>query len=188
MAPGPESVLNAPTPSEIQKEILLIAVSDKLKETEADLKSLQDVVKAKNEKVTKLEAENIRLKMERTDKELTSQVEGLRIEVGKKDRELVELRKAVQTFKENEILTLRRVSAAEQKILLQQTTMERMQKSRDAAHAAVEQHDKDRLDAVRTSLDYDDRLKKANAKIADLEKIISGNKLVRNSGSQLRKK
>lgn len=178
--------LSAPSTKEINQEILIRAIGGKLESTEADLKSLQDVVKVKNEKIVRLEAENIRLKLQRTDAELQGQVDGLRIEVGKKDRELVDLKRAIGTLKENEVLLLRRASAAEQKISLQQITMERMQKSRDAAHAEVETHDKDRLDAVRQIVDYDDRLKKANARIVELEG--KGKPVSRNSVSQFRKK
>jgi chromosome segregation ATPase len=178
--------ISAPTTKEINQEILIRALGGKLEATEADLKSLKDAVRVKNEKIVKLEAENIRLKLERTDKELSAQVDGLRTEVSKKDRELVDLKRAVGTLKENEVLLLRRASAAEQKILLQQTTMERMQKSRDAAHAEVEAHEKDRLDAVRKVIDYDDRLKKANVRIAELEG--KGKPVARNSGSEFRRK
>jgi chromosome segregation ATPase len=170
MAPFPPSDLtSAPTTKEINQALLIEALGDRLKLAEANEKCLQDVVRGKNAQVTRLEAENVRLKMQRSDTELGAQVVGLRTEVGKKDRELVELKKSLATFKENEIIILRRAAAAEQKISVMQTTMETFQKSRDAAHTKVEQHEKERLEAVRTSIEYSDRMKKAETRVAELE-------------------
>lgn len=183
---GPLEALSSPTSKEINQEILIRTMGGKLTAVESDLKSLQDAVKVKNEKVIKLEAENIRLKLQRTDVELQSQVDGLRVEVGKKDKELVELRRRVEILQGDEASILRRASAAEQKIILMQTTMGTMQKSRDAAHLEVEQHDKDRLEAVRKAIDFEDRLKKANERIAELTG--KGKPVARNSGSDLKKK
>ena len=123
-----------------------------------------------NAKVIRLEAEVIRLRMTRTDKDLTTQVEGLRHEVGRKDREAVDLRRALDTALENGVLTLRRATSAEQKIATLQNTLMTFQKARDAAYAEVEKHDRERLDAVRQMVDAVDRAKKAEARIEELEK------------------
>jgi len=171
MAPFPPSDLSSgPTTKEINQALLIDALGERLKLAEANEKSLQDVVRGKNAQIIRLEAENARLKMQRSDAELGTQVVGLRAEVGKKDRELVDLKRSNATFKENEIIILRRAAAAEQKIIVMQTTMETFQKSRDAAHALVEKHDKERLEAVKISIDYSDRAKKAEALVAELEK------------------
>lgn len=170
MMPPPESVLTpAPTSRELNQAIQLTAIGDRLKSTEADLKSLQDVVRLKNEKVLKLETENVRLKMQRTDAELATQVDALRVEVGKKDRELVDLKKRITTLQENEALILRRASSAEQKISIMQNTMRTMQRARDAAHIEVEKHDRERLDAVRQMVGSEDRAKKAEQRLAEIE-------------------
>jgi chromosome segregation ATPase len=168
MIPVPESLLQ-PTTKEINQGLLIEALGDKLKVVEGDLKSLQDVVRLKNEKVLKLEAENIRLKMQRTDAELATQVDGLRTEVGKKDRELVELRRRLETLQENEAIILRRAATAEEKVKVMQTTMGTMQRARDTAHEDVERHDRERLDAVRQMVDAQDRAKKLEARVAELE-------------------
>ncbi len=177
-----------PTSKEVQQELLLIAVGDRLKAIEADLKSAQDVIKLKNERVLRLEAENIRLKMQRTDKELGIQVDGLRAEVGKKDKENVELRRRIEALQENEAIILRRAAAAEQKVVLMQNTMETIQKSRDKAHLDVERHDRDRLDAVRQMIDAQDRAKKAEAKIAELEGRGKATKPIAKDGNALKLK
>lgn len=171
MAPVPPSILTpAPTPKELQQEILLLAVGDRLKATEADLASLKSLVSAKNVQITRLETDNVRLKMLRADKELAVQVEGLRHEVGRKDRELVDLRRKLEAFQENEKITLHRAAVAEQKVATVQNTLVTMQRSRDAAHLKVEEHERDRLEAVRTMVHAQDRAKVAEAKLVELEK------------------
>lgn len=160
----------APTPKEINQALLIEALHDKLKVAEGDLKSLQDAMKIKNDKVLKLEAENIRLKLQRTDAELQGQVDALRIEVGKKDKEMVDLRRRVQSLQDDEASILRRANVAEEKVKVMMTTIETMQKGRDAAYAETERHDKERLDAVRTMVDAQDRAKKAEARILELTK------------------
>lgn len=168
---GPDMIGSpAETTQEINRALVIIALNDRLKVLEGDLKSAETRVKLQNDKILKLEAENTRLKMERTDRELTTQVEGLKIEVGKKDRELVDLRRRIGTFEENEAIILRRAAVAEQKTAVMQATIETMQKGRDAACERAEQHDQDRLDAVRKMIDAQDRAKKAEARVAELEK------------------
>lgn len=169
MDPIAEAMLG-PTTKELNQAIQLDAVGKLLKSSEADLRSAEERIKVQNDRILKLEAENLRLKMQRTDAELGKQVDGLRAEVGKKDRETVELRKTIATFRENEAITLRRASVAEEKIKVMMTTIETMQKGRDAAYAQTEQHDRDRLDAVRKMIDAQDRAKRAEARVAELEK------------------
>ena len=169
MDPIAEAMLG-PTTKELNQAIQLDAVGKLLKSAETDLKSAGDRVKLQNEKILKLEAENVRLKLQRTDAELTAQVDGLRIEVGKKDRELVDLKRRIQSLQDDEVSILRRANVAEEKIKVMMTTIETMQKGRDAAYAQTEQHDKDRLDAVRKMVDAEDRAKRALARVAELEK------------------
>lgn len=168
MGPNPFDT-EAPSTREVNLEIQLIAAGKIVESLESDKKSLTGVMVQKNAQVVRLEAEVVRLRMTRTDKELQTQVDGLRIEVGKKDRELVELKRAVATFQENEKITLRRATSAEQKIATMQETLTRMQRSRDAAHVEVEKHDRERLDAVGNMMSWADRAKKAEARIAELE-------------------
>lgn len=175
MVDTPDSVA-APAPSEaetsikdLNREIQLRAISTRLIETEKDLDEAKKLVSHKNAQITKLETENVRLKMQRTDRELAVQVDALRSEVGKKDRENVELRRRIEALQENEAIILRRAASAEQKVVLMQGTMETFQKSRDKAHLDVEKHDRERLDAVRQMVDAQDRAKKAETKLAELE-------------------
>lgn len=169
MDPIAEAMLG-PTTKELNLAVQLDAAGKLLRSAETDLRSAGDRVKVQNDKILKLEAENVRLKMQRTDAELSTQVEGLRIEVGKKDRELVELKRRIQSLQDDEAAILRRASVAEEKIKVMMTTIETMQKGRDAAYAQTEQHDQDRLTAVRQMVDAQDRAKKAEARVAELEK------------------
>lgn len=166
---GPD-IGTTPTTKELELELTINRFQDAFAEVAKEKRSLVDQLKIQSDKVIRLEAQNVGLKMTRTDKELSSQVDGLRIEVGKKDRELVDLKRRLQTLQENEALILRRAASAEEKIRIQQTTMETFQKSRDAAHEAVERHDRERLEAVRTMIEAQDRAKKAEARVAELEK------------------
>jgi chromosome segregation ATPase len=171
MAQTPESVVTpAPTTKEVNQELTIIALGDRLKLLEADLKSAGEISKVTNERVRKLEAENIRLKMERTDKELASQVEGLRKEVGKKDKELVELKRELEKFKENEKVILHRAAVADQKVTTVQNTLVTMQRSRDAAQTEVEKHDRARSEAVTQMIAASDRARRAEERLAQLEK------------------
>jgi len=159
-----------PTTNEINQAIQLDAIGKLLKSTEGDLSAARERVKALNDRTLKLETENVRLKMQRTDAELGKQVDGLRVEVGKKDRELLELRKRIAALQENEVIILRRAAVAEQKIVVMQNTIETMQRGRDAAYEQTEKHDRERLDAVRSMIDAQDRAKRAEARVAELEK------------------
>ncbi len=134
--------------------------------------SLKALVSEKNTKIIRLEAENVRLKMTRTDKELSTQVDGLRIEVGKKDRELVDLRRQVETFKENERLTLLRATTAEQRTATFQNTLITLQAARDAADAKADQSEADRLTVVRRMVDAIDRCGKLDTQLLAQLKIV----------------
>jgi CheY-like chemotaxis protein len=171
----------APTPKEIELELTLRRFEERLAEIAAEKRSLTDQVKVQGDKVIRLEAENVRLKMQRTDAALATEVEGLRSEVGRKDRALVDYRRQLDKFLENEKLILRRAddnekmllqraTSAEQKIVLMQTTMERMQKARDAAYLEVEKHDRERLEAVSKIVAASDRARKAEERLAQFEK------------------
>jgi len=159
----------APTANSIELELTVRRFEGRLAELAGDLRSAKELVSSKNSQIIKLEAENLRLKMTRTDKELSTEVDGLRREVGLKHKELVDLKRRLEVFQDNEKVTLHRAVAAEQKIVIMQTTMTTMQKARDAAHLEVEKHDRERLEAVRNMVDYDDRMKKALARVKELE-------------------
>jgi chromosome segregation ATPase len=164
------AALSGPTTKEIQQDIALVALRASLSASQADLAALKSLISSKNVQITRLEAENVRLKMTRTDKELATQVDGLRHEVGRKDRALVDYRRQLNTFLENEKVILHRAAVAEQKVLTVQNTLTTMQRARDAAQLEVEKHERDRLDAVRTMIAAQDRAKTAEARIAELEK------------------
>lgn len=160
----------APTTQELNQLILIEALNTKLTSVEADLRSAEERVKIQNDKILKFEAENVRLKMQRTDAELSKQVDGLRIEVGKKDKELVDLRRRIDTLQDDQVSILRRATIAEEKTKIFQNTIETMQKGRDAAAERADRSDQDRLDAVRKMVTAQDRAQKVEARVAELEK------------------
>jgi chromosome segregation ATPase len=170
---GPSDI-EAPSSREVNLEIQRDAAVEHARSQERDIKSLRDLVSAKNISIIRLETENGRLKMTRSDKELSTQVDGLRIEVGKKDRELVELRRRIETFVENEKIILRRAASAEAKIVTVQETLVRMQRARDAAQVETEKHDRERLEAVAQMISAADRAQKAEARLAELQKAPGG--------------
>lgn len=171
MGSDPFSVaLSSPTTKEIQQDIALVALRASLSAAEADLAALKSLVSSKNVQITRLEAENVRLKMQRTDKELATQVEGLRKEVGLKDRALVDYRRQLDTFTENEKVILRRAAVADAKVVTVQETLVRMQRSHDAAQLETEAHERDRLEAVTAMVAASDRARKLEERLAEIEK------------------
>lgn len=138
-----------------------------------DKTSLERLVQEKNSRILSLEAENIRLKMLRTDAELRTQVDGLRTEVGKKDRELVELRRVIEKFKDNEKSLLGRTAAAEQRALTFQENMKLMQADRDSADEKLEEQSRLRNEAVRKMVDAVSAREGLDRRILDLLGIIS---------------
>ncbi len=154
----------------LQQELLIAAFGDRIKAAEGDLASAKSLIQEKNKQITRLETENVRLKMERADKELRTQVEGLRTEVGKKDAALVAHKRQIDIFLENEKVILRRAASAEAKVLSVQETLVRMQRSRDAAQAEVEVHDKARIEAVGQMVSAADRARKLEERLAEIEK------------------
>jgi hypothetical protein len=146
MIPGAETV------ESLQREVILRDVRIRNANEIAIMlnkenKDLGALVSQKNAQIIKLEAENVRLKMVRTDAELAVQVDGLRKEVGTKDRRLVEVERAVTTMRESEALALRRASEAEQKVRILQATIETMQTARDESERRASAS----MDAVRES-------------------------------------
>lgn len=160
-----------PTPKEIELELTIVRYSDRVSELAQDLSSAKHLVQSKNTQITRLETENVRLKMARTDQELATQVAGLRTEVGKKDRELVELRRQLAVFTENEKIILRRAAAADAKVATVQETLVRMQRSRDAAQAETEAHDRARAEAVTAMISASDRARKLEERLAAWENM-----------------
>lgn len=115
----------------IRRDIAIRAIEQLISELRSDNKNLESLVSQKNAQVVRLEAENVRLKMVRTDKDLQAQADGLRKEVGAKDRELVDLKRQIARFQENEKIQLGRTVAAEQKTVTLQNTLTTMQTARD---------------------------------------------------------
>jgi chromosome segregation ATPase len=165
-----ESTVKTPTPQEIELELLQRRFEGRLAELTQDLRSARSLVSEKNSQIVRLEAENLRLKMTRTDRELSTQIDGLRTEVGKKDRELVELRRQIEKFVENEKVILHRAAVADQKVATVQNTLVTMQRSRDAAQAETEKHDRARAEAVTQMIAAADRARRAEERLAELEK------------------
>lgn len=152
----------------VNAQIMARALSEKLLVAERDLKSLQGALKVKGEQVIRLEAENVRLKLVRTDEQLSLEVEGLRRAAGTRDRTLVELQRSIDQLKESEALALRRAAEAERKSAAFEGTLRTMQTARDSAQSAVAQAEQRVADAlseaaaaVRRSVDADERAKKA---------------------------
>jgi plasmid maintenance system antidote protein VapI len=152
-------------------EVQLRAACDRLLETEKDLASAKTLISSKNAQVTRLEAENLRLKMERTDKELAVQVDGLRREVGQKDRLKIDLERANAALKDSEILTLRRAAGLDQKIVTLQNTLVSMQKARDLAQATQEAAEQARVDAVREMVNSSDKVQKLEERAKAFESL-----------------
>ena len=131
----------------IALELKVVNLTRRSADAESEVVSLKSVVSQKNAQVVRLEAENVRLKMQRTDAELTAQVDGLRKEVGTKDRRLVEVKRTVTTMRDSEVLALRRAAEAEQKVRILQATIETMQTARDESERRASAS----MDAVRES-------------------------------------
>jgi hypothetical protein len=152
----------------VVRDIKINNLSEHCMVAEREVKDLKGVVSQKNAQVVRLEAENVRLKMQRTDAELAGQVEGLRKEVGIKDRALVDYKRQLAIFIENEKLILARASAAEQKVATLQNTLTAMQVDRDtserrAASASDVARESERLvaQAVVKAKDADERARVA---------------------------
>jgi DNA repair exonuclease SbcCD ATPase subunit len=122
-----------PTTKELNQEAQITALDNRLTAVRADLKSAEDIVRLRNSQITRLEQENLRLKLDRTDTALRAEVVGLRKDVGTKDRRLVELERAIEKLKESEVISLRRAVEAERRVETFATTLATMQKARDVA-------------------------------------------------------
>jgi hypothetical protein len=139
----------------------------------SDNLSLGQLVKEKNSKIIALETENARLKMQRTDKENALLVDGLRKEVGARDRKLVELKRVIEKHVDNEKLILVRATIAEQRAATFQNTITLMQAGRDAADAKVDEVEKARLEAIRKMVDAVSAREGLNKKISSLLDVIT---------------
>ena len=113
-------------------------LSEKMMGLERDLADLRKLVTEKNARIVRYEAENVRLKLQRTDAELATPVEALKKEVGTKDRRLVEIERATTLMRDSEVLALRRAAEAEQKVKVLQATLETMQTARDSAQRDID--------------------------------------------------
>jgi chromosome segregation ATPase len=165
-----ESTVKTPTPQEIEFELAFQKHLAHLDTVVAERRSLADQVRVQGDKVLRLEAELVRLRMQRTDAALAAEVDGLRTEVGKKDRELVELRRKLASLQENEAIVLHRAAVADQKVSTVQNTLAAMQRGRDAAYEEVERHDRARAEAVTAMVAAADRARRAEERLAELEK------------------
>ncbi len=112
---------------------IIRGLEEKLSATERDLKSLQGALKVKGDQLIRAEAENVRLKLVRTDEQLSLEVEGLRRAAGTRDRTLVDLQRSIDQLKASEALALRRAAEAEKKSALLEGTLRTMQTARDRA-------------------------------------------------------
>lgn len=139
----------------------------------AEKRSLENVLQQKNSKVLALEAENVRLKMQRTDKENDALVDALRKEVGAKDKRLVELQRVIDRHVENEKITLARATAAEQQTKAFQQTLAHMQVARDAADAKLDKAEEERLAAVRKMVDAVSVRERLDRKVLALLEIVT---------------
>lgn len=163
-----------PTAKEVELELALKRFQDLMVEKANERRSLENQLKVQSDKVLRLEAEVVRLKMTRTDAQLAAEVDGLRKEVGKKDRETVELRRELDKvrsdWKDTEKILLLRTSTAEDKAATFQRTFQTMQASRDAADTKVAEADRARAEAVTQMIAASDRARKAEERLAALEK------------------
>jgi chromosome segregation ATPase len=159
------------TDKEIEQELEIVRKNALIESRFREIKDLEKLVQQKNSKIISLEAENVRLKMSRTDKELATDVEGLRKEVGAKDRRLVELDRTIASMKESEKITLHRASELDQKVLTLQNTLGQMQRARDLANASANAAESERLDAVRNFVNVNDRVKTLEARLKVLEPL-----------------
>jgi chromosome segregation ATPase len=149
------------TAVQIRGEMLLTALSERVKTSEADLVSAKALVSSKNAQITRLEMENVRLKMQRTDKELTLEVAGLRRAAGSRDKELVELNRKIKMLEDSEKLALRRASEAERKSETLRGTLEMMQKSRDRAQGECAMAEQRTQDAIAQGKEAEKRMREA---------------------------
>lgn len=124
----------------LNARVIAVSLSDKLKETENDLKSLQTAHRIKGDRILQLEAEVLRLKMLRSDEQNRVEVEALRKEVSKKDHEVVRLSKLVTSLQDREKELLfqareadRRADESAERLRAFQNTCEAMQRDRDGA-------------------------------------------------------
>jgi len=148
----------------IALELRIVNLTKRSSDFESEVLSLKSLVREKNAQVIRLEAENVRLKMARTDKELQGQVDGLRKEVGQKDRALVDYKRQLDKFTENEKLLLVRTASAEQKTVTLQNTLTTMQIARDKSERrAGRSHDVARESERAVEL-AEIRIKEANEK------------------------
>ncbi|MGI0148709.1 MAG: hypothetical protein ACREDF_04160, partial [Thermoplasmata archaeon] len=133
------------------------------------LKSLQVAHSLKGQRIISLEAEVVRLRMLRTDEQLRSEVDGLREQVGKKDREIDRLQKEAARFVEGERAAIVRAQQAEQRTAHFQGTLETMQRARDEAQA-----ERDRLaeDLRKATTENEDLLKQAKAFTSEVSELL----------------
>jgi chromosome segregation ATPase len=115
----------------VNLESIVDGLTRKLSETEGDFKSLQVAHSLKGQKIVTLEAEIVRLRMLRTDEQLRGEVDGLREQVSKKDREIARLQKEAARLVEGERAAVVRAQQAEQRTTHFQATLETMQHARD---------------------------------------------------------
>lgn len=134
---------------------------------------LGSLVSTKNAQIVRLEAENVRLKLDRTDSALKSEVAGLRAEVGAKDRKLIEQGRTIDTLREAETLALRRSADAKQQVTIYQTTLSTMQRARDAAQGAQATAEQARIDAIREMAIASDSARTSQERLQRTEPVVA---------------
>jgi hypothetical protein len=149
---------------------IIRALETKLTASEKDAADLKSVVQTKNAQIVKLEAENLRLKMTRTDEQLRLEVAGLRKAAGARDKELVDLKRKITMLEDSEKLALRRAAEAERKSDTLRVTLETMQKARDTAQGARAQAEQRTQDAVAQARDAERKVVEADERAKNATK------------------
>lgn len=155
----------------VNQESIIEALNAKLKETESDLKSLQTAHSLKGQKIVSLEAEIVRLRMLRTDEQLRAEVDGLREQVSKKDKEIDRLVKTLAKRDESEKTLLFRAQEAERRTAAFQATVETMQRARDEAQGTRDRIAADLQKALKEIGDLKEQAKVLATEMLELGRI-----------------
>lgn len=160
---------------EVNRAAIIDGLTARLTEVEGDLASLRTAHALKCRSVTSLEAEVVRLRMTRTDDQARAEVDRLRAEIGRKDREACHLKTALANAEDRERKSLLRALQAERRADERsesfRATVDAMQSARASAQEKAAVAEGDRVEAVKTMVLASDRAKQAEAKAAGLGKI-----------------
>jgi chromosome segregation ATPase len=129
----PANLTETPSTKEANQLAEIKALAGRLESMEKDAKEQSSELGQKAERIRRLETELMKLKETRTDDQLALEVKSLRLAVSAKDRNAVELTRAIEHLKDAEKVALNRAKDAERKTPALETTIGTMQKARDAA-------------------------------------------------------